>query len=85
MRPNEKLHEVLFSDDEERTTTSHELVSRVQVPSLNPERLAEVDPADPASMERLTQQSRVAEAAERNLAEASQGLDGVVLERPASD
>ena len=36
-------------------------------------------------MERLTQQSRVAEAAERNLAEASQGLDGVVLERPASD
>ena len=85
LRPNEKLHEVLFSDDEERTTTSHELVSRVQVPSLNPERLAEVDPADPASMERLTQQSRVAEAAERNLAEASQGLDGVVLERPASD
>ncbi len=85
LRPNEKLHEVLFSDDEERTTTSHELVSRVQVPPLNPERLAEVDPADPASMERLTQQSRVAEAAERNLAEASQGLDGVVLERPASD
>ena len=85
LRPNDKLHEVLFSDDEERTTTSHELVSRVQVPSLNPERLAEVDPADPASMERLTQQSRVAEAAERNLAEASQGLDGVVLERPASD
>ena len=31
LRPNEKLHEVLFSDDEERTTTSHELVSRVQV------------------------------------------------------
>lgn len=85
LRPNEKLHEVLFSDDEERTTTSHELVSRVQVPPLNPERLAEVDPADPASMERLTQQSRVAEAAERNLAEASQGLDGVVLKRPASD
>ena len=85
LRPNEKLHEVLFSDDEERTTTSHELVSRVQVPPLNPERLAEVDPADPASMERLTQQSRVAEAAERNLAEASQGLDGVVLQRPASD
>ncbi len=85
LRPNEKLHEVLFSDDEERTTTSHELVSRVQVPPLNPERLAEVDPADPASMERLTQQSRVADAAERNLAEASQGLDGVVLERPASD
>jgi len=42
LRPGEKMHEVLFSDDEERTATSHELVSRVEVPPLDP---AELDPA----------------------------------------
>lgn len=85
LRPNEKMHEVLFSDDEDRTSTSHDLVYRVQVPPLDPARLATVDGSNPESLERLTQQSHVAEAAERNLAEAQKGLEGIALVRPASE
>ncbi|RRD46205.1 polysaccharide biosynthesis protein [Tessaracoccus sp. OH4464_COT-324] len=85
LRPNEKMHEVLFSDDEERTPTSHELIYRVQVPPLDPELLGTVDGADPDSLVALTQQSHAAEAARRNLEEARSGLDGVQLTRPASE
>lgn len=67
LRPNEKLHEVLFSGDEERTTTSHELISRVAVPPLDPEDLAGVDGSDPDSMSTLTLQ-RDAQAAARRAA-----------------
>ena len=56
LRPNEKLHEVLFSDDEARSETVHPLISRVSVPSLNPAELAKVDGADPESMDQLTRQ-----------------------------
>lgn len=37
LRPGEKLHEVLFSDQEEATPTSHPLISRVSVPAHAPE------------------------------------------------
>lgn len=83
LRPNEKMHEVLFSDDEHRTATTHELIYRVQVPPLDPELLETVDGADPASIAQLTQQSHAAEAARRNQEQASKGLDGVELQRPA--
>ena len=33
------MHEVLFSGDEERTATNHELINRVSVPPLDPELL----------------------------------------------
>ena len=82
LRPNEKMHEVLFSDDEERTTTSHELIYRVAVPPLDPADLDTVDGSDPDSMATLTQQQTAAAAAERNLQQATAGLDGVVLQRP---
>lgn len=85
LRPNEKMHEVLFSDDEDRTSTSHDLVYRVQVPPLDPARLAAVDGSDPGSLETLTQQRYVAKAAERNLAEAQEGIEGVVWVRPPSE
>ncbi|MHA6513701.1 polysaccharide biosynthesis protein [Tessaracoccus sp. Z1128] len=50
LRPNEKLHEVLFSEDEKRTPTSHQLISRVSVPPLDPALLDTVDGSDPASL-----------------------------------
>ena len=56
LRAGEKMHEVLFSDDEERTSTSHELVSRVEVPPLDPAELDAVDGADPESIGALTNQ-----------------------------
>lgn len=84
LRPNEKMHEVLFSDDEERTTTSHELVYRVAVPPLDPSELDTVDGSDPDSMAKLTQQQHAAAAAMRAKKEASAGLEGIELTRPAS-
>jgi len=83
LRPNEKLHEVLFSGDEDRTLTSHELISRVTVPPLDPAELDAVDGADPASMGRLTQQRDAAVAARQAREAATEGLDGVELHRPA--
>ncbi|MDO5068078.1 MAG: nucleoside-diphosphate sugar epimerase/dehydratase [Propionibacteriaceae bacterium] len=82
LRPNEKMHEVLFSDDEDRTATSHELISRVQVPPLDPAQLDTVDGSDPDSMARLTQQSTAEAARRMNLQQAAEGLDGVEFERP---
>ncbi len=84
LRPNEKMHEVLFSDDEHHTATSHELISRVTVPPLDPALLATVDGSDPDSIATLTQQSHADAARLRNLEQAAQGLDGVQLERPLS-
>lgn len=83
LRPNEKMHEVLFSEDENRSATSHELISRVAVPPLNPDELDSVDGSDPESMAKLTQQQHAAAAAMRNLAEAQAGLDGITFERPS--
>lgn len=37
LRPGEKLHEVLFSEGEENVQSKHPLVSRVNVPSLDPQ------------------------------------------------
>ncbi|AQP49422.1 dTDP-glucose 4,6-dehydratase [Tessaracoccus aquimaris] len=82
LRPNEKMHEVLFSEDEDRSPTSHELISRVQVPPLDPDLLATVDGADPESMAKLTHQDNATEAGLRSLAEAAAGLDDITLERP---
>ncbi len=53
LRPNEKMHEVLFSGGEDRSATSHELISRVAVPPLDPALLDTVDGSDPKSMETL--------------------------------
>lgn len=56
LRPNEKLHEVLFSTDESATATSHPLINRVQVPALDPGEITGVDGADPEQMGGLTRQ-----------------------------
>ncbi len=56
LRPNEKLHEVLFSDDEHAEPTSHALISRVQVPPLDPAQLDLVDGSEPRSMSQLIHQ-----------------------------
>lgn len=82
LRPNEKMHEVLFSDDEDRTPTSHELISRVSVPGLDPELLNTVDGADPESLTKLTHQRNAAAAAELAQQQATSGLDGIKLQRP---
>ncbi len=44
LRPGEKLHEVLFSPDEQPTASGHPLISSVRVPSMSP---AEARVADP--------------------------------------
>lgn len=82
LRPNEKMHEVLFSDDESRTATGHELISRVSVPPLDPAELDHVDGSDPESMSLLTRQQHGTAAGLRALEEAAAGLDGIKLNRP---
>ena len=84
LRPNEKMHEVLFSGDEERTATNHELINRVSVPPLDPALLATVDGSDPESLATLTHQRNAEAAREKSLKEARAGLDGIELERPES-
>jgi len=84
LRPNEKMHEVLFSDDEDRTPTTHEMISRVNVPALDPELLETVDGSDPESLSRLTHQRNAKEAARMAEEQAHSGLDGINLERPRS-
>lgn len=83
LRPNEKMHEVLFSEDEHRSPTSHDLISRVAVPPLEPSELDAVDGSDPESMAKLTQQQHAKIAAQRAREEAESGLDGIELTRPA--
>lgn len=46
LRPGEKLHEVLFSDQEEATPTSHPLISRVSVPARAPQAVRHIPTAD---------------------------------------
>ena len=84
LRPNEKMHEVLFSDDEARTPTTHEMISRVNVPALDPGLLATVDGSDPESLNKLTHQRHAEEAARMAEKQAHSGLDGISLERPGS-
>lgn len=82
LRPNEKMHEALFSEDEDRASTSHELISRVQVPALDPALLSTVDGSDPHSMATLTHQEKADEALRRSQEEAAAGLREITLERP---
>ncbi|MBB1514779.1 polysaccharide biosynthesis protein [Tessaracoccus sp. MC1679] len=82
LRPNEKLHEALFSDDEERRPTGHELISRVSVPPLEPAELETVDGSDPESLSRLTRQRHGEAALHRSQQEAARGLEGIELTRP---
>ncbi|RRD49043.1 polysaccharide biosynthesis protein [Arachnia propionica] len=82
LRPNEKMHEVLFSGDEKYTPTSHALISRVSVPALDPDLLATVDGSDPETLTRLTNQRDAAEAARRAVEQSQEGLEGITLERP---
>ena len=44
LRPGEKLHEVLFSEQEESKPSGHSLIRRVTVPPLNPEKLLDEHP-----------------------------------------
>jgi FlaA1/EpsC-like NDP-sugar epimerase len=44
LRPGEKLHEVLFSPDEEPEVSAHPLISWVDVPAMTPEVAASLDP-----------------------------------------
>jgi FlaA1/EpsC-like NDP-sugar epimerase len=39
LRPGEKLHEVLFSEAEDRSISTHPLISRVAVPVLDPSQM----------------------------------------------
>ena len=82
LRPNEKMHEVLFSGDEEHTPTSHTLISRVSVPALDPDLLATVDGSDPESLTRLTNQRDAVRAAQIAVEQSQEGLEGITLERP---
>lgn len=47
LRPGEKLHEDLFSDDEQPTATSHSMIRSVTTPGLDPAQLAEGVPDGP--------------------------------------
>ncbi|MGA4506777.1 polysaccharide biosynthesis protein [Propionibacteriaceae bacterium G1746] len=71
LRPNEKMHEVLFSGDEASTPTAHELINRVEVPPLDPGALDGVDGGNPAAMEELTHQSLLNQAKALNAAQAA--------------
>jgi FlaA1/EpsC-like NDP-sugar epimerase len=44
LRPGEKLHEVLFGEDEVPVRSEHPLISRVPVPALSPEEATVLDP-----------------------------------------
>lgn len=44
LRPGEKMHEVLFSPDEQPEVSQHPLISTVEVPAMSPETAAEMDP-----------------------------------------
>lgn len=46
LRPGEKLHEALFSADENGTPSSHPLISRVAVPALSPSVVLESNDAE---------------------------------------
>jgi FlaA1/EpsC-like NDP-sugar epimerase len=50
LRDGEKLDEVLFTSDEVSHVTSHPLITRVTVPPLTPEHLADMDCHDVAGM-----------------------------------
>jgi FlaA1/EpsC-like NDP-sugar epimerase len=47
LRPGEKMHEVLFSPDEQPEISEHPLISSVDVPAMSPEVAAELDPYQP--------------------------------------
>ena len=50
LRPGEKLHEVLFSPDEQPELSEHPLISSVDVPAMSPECAAGEDPYRPDSV-----------------------------------
>lgn len=47
LRPGEKMHEVLFSPDEQPEVSEHPLISWVDVPAMSPEVATELDPYQP--------------------------------------
>ncbi len=44
LRAGEKMHEVLFSPDEDPQVSEHPLISSVEVPAMSPDAAAEMDP-----------------------------------------
>lgn len=65
LRPNEKLSEALFSNDENPTPTSHSLINRVKVSPLSPAELDTVDGSDPESFAKLTKQAYAEQVAKQ--------------------
>lgn len=47
LRAGEKLHETLFGEDEQASTTSHPMIRSVRVPALDPAHLADTVPSRP--------------------------------------
>lgn len=59
LRPGEKLHEVLFSPDEQPEVSEHPLISWVDVPAMSPEVAASLDPFVDEGMIDVRDSSRV--------------------------
>jgi len=58
LRPGEKLHEVLFGPDEEATVSEHPLISRVEVPAIDPAELFVSEDGELTSIDLRTAQSQ---------------------------
>jgi FlaA1/EpsC-like NDP-sugar epimerase len=59
LRPGEKLHETLFSSEEQPTTPIHPLIRHVDVPALHPQSLDVLDP-ELATSEHISQLGELA-------------------------
>ena len=69
LRPGEKLHEALFSADENGTPSSHPLISRVAVPALSPSVVLESNDADlPVAEQRVRDLSATIHRREQDVA-----------------
>ncbi len=79
LRPNEKLSESLFSEDENPVPTSHELINRVQVHPLDPAELDRVDGSDPDSFGVLTNQKYAEEVARQTAIDKAEAPITAVL------
>lgn len=68
LRPGEKLHEALFSADEDGTPSSHPLISRVAVPALSPSVVLESNDAELLAEQRVRDLSATIHRHERDVA-----------------
>jgi len=68
LRPGEKLHEALFSADEDGTPSSHPLISRVAVPALSPSVVLESNDAELLAEQRVRDLSATIHTREQDVA-----------------